>query len=216
MTPETRMPPRLAPQTRIRKDHRLGDEIFIIFPSGDPSRDPRSTCRESRAVTQPILTMSVPGSSLIKHFPVERFYQLRKKGELYPSSLVSYFPNRSGQTPAQAKPILFHLYYSRSSKSDLPQIRSDQSIAPSVHRAILHNGEKVVVKVQRPGLKKLFDIDLKNLKLIAEYFQKSESLGGPTRDWIGIYEECAKILYEEIDYMNKGKMLIGFVEISEI
>ncbi|KAG8387177.1 hypothetical protein BUALT_Bualt03G0226200 [Buddleja alternifolia] len=74
-----------------------------------------------------------------------------------------------------------------------------------VHRAILHNGEKVVVKVQRPGLKKLFDIDLKNLKLIAEYFQKSETLGGPTRDWIGIYEECAKILYEEIDYINEGK-----------
>ncbi|KAH6788635.1 Protein kinase superfamily protein [Perilla frutescens var. frutescens] len=74
-----------------------------------------------------------------------------------------------------------------------------------VHRAILHNGEKVVVKVQRPGLKKLFDIDLKNLKLIAEYFQKSETLGGPTRDWVGIYEECAKILYEEIDYVNEGK-----------
>ncbi|CDP18955.1 unnamed protein product [Coffea canephora] len=74
-----------------------------------------------------------------------------------------------------------------------------------VHRAILHNGEKVVVKVQRPGLKKLFDIDLRNLKLIAEYFQNSETLGGPTRDWIGIYEECAKILYEEIDYINEGK-----------
>lgn len=72
----------------------------------------------------------------------------------------------------------------------------DQPIAAAslgqVHRAILHNGEKVVVKVQRPGLKKLFDIDLRNLKLIAEYFQKSETLGGPTRDWIGIYEECAK------------------------
>ncbi|XP_070007129.1 protein ACTIVITY OF BC1 COMPLEX KINASE 7, chloroplastic isoform X2 [Nicotiana tabacum] len=85
----------------------------------------------------------------------------------------------------------------------------DQPIAAAslgqVHRAILHNGEKVVVKVQRPGLKKLFDIDLKNLKLIAEYFQKSETLGGPTRDWIGIYEECAKILYEEIDYINEGK-----------
>ncbi|KAL3510061.1 hypothetical protein ACH5RR_029462 [Cinchona calisaya] len=74
-----------------------------------------------------------------------------------------------------------------------------------VHRAVLHNGEKVVVKVQRPGLKKLFDIDLRNLKLIAGYFQKSETLGGPTRDWIGIYEECAKILYEEIDYINEGK-----------
>jgi hypothetical protein len=30
-----------------------------------------------------------------------------------------------------------------------------------------------------------------NLKLIAEYFQRSETFGGPTRDWIGIYEECA-------------------------
>ncbi|KAJ4975761.1 hypothetical protein NE237_000867 [Protea cynaroides] len=74
-----------------------------------------------------------------------------------------------------------------------------------VHRAILHNGEKVVVKVQRPGLKKLFDIDLRNMKLIAEYFQRSETLGGPTRDWIGIYEECATILYQEIDYINEGK-----------
>ncbi|CAK7349142.1 unnamed protein product [Dovyalis caffra] len=74
-----------------------------------------------------------------------------------------------------------------------------------VHRAILHNGEKVVVKVQRPGLKKLFDIDLRNLKLIAEYFQRSETFGGPSRDWMGIYEECKKILYEEIDYINEGK-----------
>ncbi|KAK4768416.1 hypothetical protein SAY87_003557 [Trapa incisa] len=74
-----------------------------------------------------------------------------------------------------------------------------------VHRALLHNGERVVIKVQRPGLKKLFDIDLKNLKLIAEYFQRSETLGGPTRDWVGIYEECATILYQEIDYINEGK-----------
>ncbi|OWM62816.1 hypothetical protein CDL15_Pgr020110 [Punica granatum] len=85
----------------------------------------------------------------------------------------------------------------------------DQPIAAAslgqVHRAVLHNGERVVVKVQRPGLKRLFDIDLKNLKLIAEYFQRSETLGGPTRDWIGIYEECATILYQEIDYINEGK-----------
>ncbi|KAM0942588.1 putative ABC-type Cd(2+) transporter [Dioscorea sansibarensis] len=74
-----------------------------------------------------------------------------------------------------------------------------------VHRAILHNGEKVVVKIQRPGLKKLFDIDLRNLKLIAEYFQRSETFGGPSRDWLGIYDECSKVLYEEIDYINEGK-----------
>jgi predicted unusual protein kinase regulating ubiquinone biosynthesis (AarF/ABC1/UbiB family) len=32
-----------------------------------------------------------------------------------------------------------------------------------VHLATL-NGQKVVVKVQRPGLKELFDIDLKNIR----------------------------------------------------
>ncbi|KOM28020.1 hypothetical protein LR48_Vigan484s000100 [Vigna angularis] len=81
-----------------------------------------------------------------------------------------------------------------------------------VHRAILHNGEKVVVKVQRPGLKKLFDIDLKNLKLIAEYFQRNEAFGGPLRDWIGIYEECATDLMAKLQLdgscirMEKGSV----------
>ncbi|CAA6672448.1 unnamed protein product [Spirodela intermedia] len=74
-----------------------------------------------------------------------------------------------------------------------------------VHRATLHNGEKVVVKVQRPGLKKLFDIDLRNLKIVTEYFQRSEAFGGPKRDWVAIYDECSKVLYEEIDYINEGK-----------
>jgi hypothetical protein len=33
-------------------------------------------------------------------------------------------------------------------------------------------GEKVVVKVQRPGLKELFDIDLKNVRVLAQFLQK--------------------------------------------
>ncbi|KAJ4730237.1 Protein kinase [Melia azedarach] len=85
----------------------------------------------------------------------------------------------------------------------------DQPIAAAslgqVHRAILHNGEKVVVKVQRPGLKKLFDIDLGNLKLVAKYIQKGGLFGGPVADWNGIYKECSTILYQEIDYINEGK-----------
>lgn len=36
--------------------------------------------------------------------------------------------------------------------------------AGQVHRARL-KGEELVVKVQRPGLKDLFDIDLKNLRV---------------------------------------------------
>ena len=32
-------------------------------------------------------------------------------------------------------------------------------------------GQRVVVKVQRPGLKELFDIDLKNLRVLAQWLQ---------------------------------------------
>ncbi|MEB3831119.1 ABC1 kinase family protein [Phormidium sp. CCY1219] len=73
-----------------------------------------------------------------------------------------------------------------------------------VHKAQLHSGEEVVVKVQRPGLKRLFGIDLAIAKTIAHYFQNHPKWGRG-RDWLGIYDECYKILYEEIDYINEGR-----------
>ena len=73
-----------------------------------------------------------------------------------------------------------------------------------VHRAKLYSGEEVVVKVQRPGLKKLFSIDLAILKQITRYFQNHPKWGRG-RDWLGIYDECYRILWEETDYLNEGK-----------
>lgn len=73
-----------------------------------------------------------------------------------------------------------------------------------VHKAQLHSGEEVVVKVQRPGLRKLFTIDLQILRGIARYFQNHPDWGRG-RDWMGIYEECCRILWEEIDYINEGR-----------
>ncbi|XP_021736623.1 uncharacterized protein LOC110703185 [Chenopodium quinoa] len=73
-----------------------------------------------------------------------------------------------------------------------------------VHRARL-KGQDVVVKVQRPGLKDLFDIDLKNLRVIAEYLQKLDPKSdGAKRDWVAIYDECASVLYQEIDYTKEA------------
>ena len=73
-----------------------------------------------------------------------------------------------------------------------------------VHKAQLHTGEEIVIKVQRPGLLKLFAIDLGILKRIAQYFQNHPK-HGRGRDWVGIYEECSKILYQEADYLNEGR-----------
>ncbi|CAI0554636.1 unnamed protein product [Linum tenue] len=66
-----------------------------------------------------------------------------------------------------------------------------------VHRARL-KGQEVVIKVQRPGLKDLFDIDLKNLRIDP----KSD---GAKRDWVAIYDECASVLYQEIDYTKEAE-----------
>lgn len=73
-----------------------------------------------------------------------------------------------------------------------------------VHKAQLHGGEEVVVKIQRPGLKQLFTIDLAILKRIAQYFQ-NHPRWGRGRDWLGIYEECCRILWQETDYLNEGR-----------
>ena len=65
-----------------------------------------------------------------------------------------------------------------------------------MHLATL-NGQKVVVKVQRPGLKQLFDIDLKNVRVLAQWLQNVDPKSdGAARDWVAIYDECSRILYQ--------------------
>ena len=79
-----------------------------------------------------------------------------------------------------------------------------------VHIAQL-NGKKVAVKVQRQGLKELFDMDLKNIKVLAKIFDKFDPKSdGAKRDWISIYDESAKLLYKEIDYKAEALNCIRF------
>lgn len=69
-----------------------------------------------------------------------------------------------------------------------------------VHVAVL-NGKKVAVKIQRQGLKQLFDMDLQNIRVLAIILDKLDpKTDGTQRDWISIYDESAKLLYREIDY----------------
>lgn len=73
-----------------------------------------------------------------------------------------------------------------------------------VHTAI-YKGKKVAIKVQRAGLKELFDVDLKNLKKLAELLDKFDpKTDGADRDWVSIYEESERLLYLEIDYLNEA------------
>lgn len=74
-----------------------------------------------------------------------------------------------------------------------------------VHRA-RYKGEELAIKVQRQGLRELFDLDLKNLKVLAILLDKCDPKSdGAARDWKSIYEESARLLYKEIDYENEGR-----------
>ena len=79
-----------------------------------------------------------------------------------------------------------------------------------VHLATL-NGQKLAVKVQRQGLKKLFDMDLKNIKVLAILLDKFDPKSdGAQRDWVSIYDESAKLLYKEIDYKAEALNALRF------
>ena len=72
-----------------------------------------------------------------------------------------------------------------------------------VHKAKLHTGEEVVIKVQRPGLDTLFDLDFRVLRRLLR-FCKRYLPGAQEYDLDAIYAEFAQVLYQEIDYVQEA------------
>lgn len=145
------------------------------------------------------------GPTFIK---VGQFFSTR--ADLFPSEYVEEFSKLQDKVPAFSYAKVEAIIQQDFGKPIPELFRSFDPIPLAaaslgqVHRAQLHSGESVAVKVQRPALKKLFAIDLGILKGITRYFQ-SHPDWGRGRDWTGIYEECCRTLYEEIDYLHEGR-----------
>jgi ubiquinone biosynthesis protein len=72
-----------------------------------------------------------------------------------------------------------------------------------VHRAVLPDGEQVAVKFQRPGIRKIIEVDLEimlHLAMLAEKHLPDMALHRPVK----IVEEFARTLENEIDYKREA------------
>jgi predicted unusual protein kinase regulating ubiquinone biosynthesis (AarF/ABC1/UbiB family) len=73
-----------------------------------------------------------------------------------------------------------------------------------VHRARLRTGQDVVIKIQRPGLQRLFDLDF---QAIESWLKSIDRLLPWVRgyDLVAVHREFFGLLYREIDYNNEGQ-----------
>jgi ubiquinone biosynthesis protein len=72
-----------------------------------------------------------------------------------------------------------------------------------VHKAKLHDGTKVAVKVQRPDIRKVIDLDLAILHDLAKFTEKNVTdLSGMNP--VGVVEEFSETLLKELDFTHEA------------
>lgn len=73
-----------------------------------------------------------------------------------------------------------------------------------VHRARLHDGRQVVIKVQRPDLASKFYQDLGYMRSLIRWGRRIKK-EGDWDGWLALSDEFGRSLFSEIDYIQEGK-----------
>ncbi len=80
-----------------------------------------------------------------------------------------------------------------------------------VHRGVLKNGQRVAVKVQRPGLREQITLDLYIVRNIAAWL--NTNVGLIRSDLVALIDELGRRVFEEMDYLNEASNAERFSEL---
>jgi len=80
-----------------------------------------------------------------------------------------------------------------------------------VYKGVLKNGDKVVIKIQRPGIESKIKLDLYLMKYIAQMAVK-EFPGLGAVDIVGFVDEFGVTIIQEMDYFNEASNAVRFQE----
>jgi predicted unusual protein kinase regulating ubiquinone biosynthesis (AarF/ABC1/UbiB family) len=177
------------------------------YPGGiSPERRSQRSRRLARWLTQQFLGL---GSAFIKLGQL-----LSARPDVLPAELVEELAALQDRVPAFSFDVVQALLEEELGERcaeiiDLDSTPLGSASLAQVHRASLRSGRQVVLKVQRPGLERLFRLDLEVLQQVAAAVQRHPRWGRG-RDWVGIAKECRRVLLRELDFRLEAEHAARF------
>ena len=177
------------------------------YPGGvTQERQERRQRRRARWLTAQLLTL---GSAFIKLGQL-----LSARPDVLPASWVAELSSLQDSVPAfsfdTAQSLLEQELGERCAEIiDIEEQPLGAASLAQVHRASLRSGRQVVFKIQRPGLERLFRLDLEVMQQVAAVLQRHPQWG-VGRDWVSIAQECRRVLLRELDFRLEAEHAARF------
>ena len=177
------------------------------YPGGvTPERKERRQRDLARWLVRELLAL---GSAFIKLGQL-----LSARPDLLPASWVEQLAQLQDKVPAvpfaQAEALLEKELGPRCQEVvDIDPVPLGSASLAQVHRAQLRSGRDVVLKLQRPGLERLFRLDLQVLEQVAAVLQRHPNWGRG-RDWVAMARECRRVLLRELDFRLEAEHAARF------
>lgn len=140
------------------------------------------------------------------------------RGELspYQGALTRLQADAPPMDPALAKEVL-HADLGRPATEVFAEFSEKPMAAASigqVHRAVLHDGRQVAVKIQYPGAAEVIRDDLANTELLTTFFRFAASASGTViPDLREATQEIAARISEELDYRHEAANITAFSDL---